>query len=555
MNIAISSPRLAPRLATLSELTRAFYTQEDSELRFGDSRTFGQYFRDNIRDFIHSNLKSAFNYNVASISSRANDKRRGHQLSQRIATIKRYPKDIEHAFLYVALIYQMTEDQAMKFEPSFMKARANIRSGEWQAITLQGVDRNIEGDHLAQFDRYNFIYHLHFSMSEPSLVAYYPSLDHMRKGREVRLRFGKFLSNIKDEIGIESEAIIKQYVDAYNSILQARNGWKLDFIGSNDRKGWLEIYQDTSHVQSCMSDCDSVKLYAHDISVLRLAYLADDDNEVIARTIVRDDRKEYIRIYPAPENSASGKWLQSLLRDQGYQWGSLEGALIKTYDHNDGGYSAPYIDRGNSSACQNADLENIDGKLYFRISENGEYNLTYTNGRTEEDDDEDEAYCEWCDEHYHDSDVHYYEYIGQSVCEGCSNEYGTHAISMHGDHEMMHIDDTVYCESDAERYDQDYIDHYDVIQCASSLDYYLLDDLVEIMPDVFIHNSLVIEPITPYIHKIEHDNAHPIINEYQFIDQDDARFLPNGEMIHYSQFDDMILKLNTFKLESEAIHG
>ena len=182
--------------------------------------------------------------------------------------------------MYIALIHQMNEEQARRFEPSFIEARSNMRNGEWQAITLKSIDRDIEGEHLAKFDRYNFIYSLHFSMSEPSLVAYYPTLEHMRKRKEIRLKFGKFLTNIKNEIGLENESMIKNYVDAYNSILQARNGWKMNFINSNDREGWLDVYRDDSRVSSCMSECDSVKLYAHEHSVLKLAYLSDDDGVI-----------------------------------------------------------------------------------------------------------------------------------------------------------------------------------------------------------------------------------------------------------------------------------
>ena len=547
MNLTISSP-LAPRLATLSDLARGFLSDYDCEL------SKRSYYLDTMREFIRGNLSSSLKYKTASKSSRLNERRKGRNISKAIATIKKNPKDIEASFIYLSLIYQMNEDKARQFEPSFIDARVNFRSGEWQAITLKSIDSNIEGDHLTMFDRYNFIYNLHFSMSEPSLVAYYPSLEHMRKRKEIRLRFGKFLSNIKDEIGIESESIIKNYVDAYNSILHARNGWRLDFIGSNDREGWLNIYQDDRHVNSCMSDCDSVKLYAHDRSVLRLAYLVNQDNEVLARCIVREDLKEFIRVYPAPENSTSGKWLLTLLKDQGYSWGCLEGVLIKTYNHDEGGYLAPYIDRGNSNGCQYGSIKNIDGKLFFEIGDNGDYSLTMTNGRTQEDESDDNStYCEWCDDYHHEDDAVYHDNLGYSVCDGCANDYGCEAINPEGGVEFIHQDDSFYCESDGMNYTRESFDEGVIVRDDLSGDFYLRDDVIEVFENVFIHKNQVISPIVPYIRSRTRLTNGDLVAHYQYlIDIDEARFLPNGEAIHYTQLDEMIETLNSFKLESEA---
>jgi len=551
MNLTISSPR-APRLATLSDLARGFLSDNDCEVHRRS------YYLDTMRQFIKGNLSSSLKYKTASKSSRLNERRKGRNISKAIATIKKNPKDIEASFIYLSLIYQMNEDKARQFEPAFIDARVNFRSGEWQAITLKSIDSNIEGYHLINFDRYNFIYSLHFSMSEPTLVAYYPTLEHMRKRKEVRLRFGKFLTNIKDEIGIESESIIKNYVDAYNSILHARNGWRLDFIDSNDREGWLNIYRDDAHVNSCMSDSDSVKLYAHDRSVLRLAYLTNNDEAVIARCIVREDVKEYIRVYPAPENSTSGKWLQSLLKDKGYAHGSLEGVLIKTYDHDEGGYHAPYIDRGNSSGCQYGSIKNIDGKLFFEIGDNGDYSLTMTNGRTQEDESEDDnsTYCEWCDDYHHEDDTQYHDNLGYSVCDGCANDCGINAINPDGDHDFIHQDDAFYCESDNEYYTREAFDEGVILRDESSGDFYLIEDLIEVFENLFIHKNQVISPIVPYIRSRTRLTNGDLVAHYQyFIDIDEARFLPNGEAIHYTQFDEMIELLNSFKLESEAINA
>lgn len=559
MNLTISSPRVSSPLAQLGKIARAFYEspihQNIGIDRVPDNRVFLDYLRDNVHQFISDNLKSPFkNYKRVSqdASIRNDSKRKGHQLSRAIASIKKNPKSIQYAYEYLSLIDQMSIELGLKFEPMYFRAQEYMRSN-WQAITLRSIDSSIDFD-LTNFNYYNKIYQVHYSIDEPSMVAYYPSLDHMRRGREVRLRFGKFLSNIKDEIGLTDESMLKKYVDSYNAMMQARQGWRMNFIESNDREGWLETYRDERHVRSCMSDCDSVKLYAHDHSILRLAYLTNDDDEILARTIVREDLKQYIRIYPPSDSSASAKWLKSLLIDQGYSWGNLNGCLIKTYDSKDDYdnfvYLAPYVDRGNDEGTQNAKIEKIDGKLYFRIDRHGDHCLSYTNGFDREvSDDDDSVYCEWCDDYHHPDDTRYHDNLGYNVCDSCSGEYGVWVYS-HGDQILMHQDDSdfVYCESDSEYYDRDSLDYYDVIECSISGEYYLIDDVIRIGIDLFIHKSKAIALLFDHIEGGE---------SFFYISIYDAYILPNGEIVNFDQYNEMIDRLNSFKLEteSEAIYG
>jgi len=532
MNLAISSPQALAPLARISELTRAFYSLEDA-------LTQKMALQDSIRAFISNHLRSPFrDYSIESPSHVIDRKLRGHRLSKAIASVRKNPKDIENAYEYLWLIMQMSTIQARQFEPSFIKAR-EMMSTEWQSIDLRTISKVISGDHLPKFDRYNMIYQLHFSISEPSLVAYYPSLDHMRRGREVKLRFGKFLSNVKNEIGID-ESKIKNYVDSYNAILQAQNNWRLHFIESDSPQDWLDAYQDESNVSSCMSDCDSVKYYAHPLSVLRLAVLRDDDDNVIARSIVREDKKEYVRIYPPSDSDSRGKWLSSLLHDQGYSWGNLNGCLIKTFEHDEGGYKAPYIDRGNNGS-QKANLERIDNKLYFRIHENGDYYLHYTNGRDRED-ESDDVYCESCGDYHPEDETSYYDSIGLRICEGCENEYYIWAYDGDGDdRSVFHQDDVIYCQSDDEYYHQDSLDQYGIAQDENSCDYYFKNELIEVRSNVFYLREDVLEVIVPY-----RDLSRSLIIDQMYIHYLDARYLPCGDVVHQDQYNQMIDRLNSF---------
>ena len=90
----------------------------------------------------------------------------------------------------------------------------------------------------------------------------------------------------------------------------------------------------------------------------------------------------------------------------------------------------------------------------------------------------------------------------------------------------------------------------------STGDFYLRDDVIEVFENVFIHKNQVISPIVPYIRSRTRLTNGDLVAHFQyFIDIDDARFLPNGEAIHYVQYDEMIETLNSFKLESEAIYA
>ena len=71
---------------------------------------------------------------------------------------------------------------------------------------------------------------------------------------------------------------------------------------------------------------------------------------------------------------------------------------------------------------------------------------------------------------------------------------------------------------------------------------------------VWIHRENAITPIIEYVRS--HTTYKSGVTETHFqnyIDVSEARFLPNGEAIHFTQYDDMIGVLNSYKIESEAI--
>ena len=115
MNITISSPQALAPLARIADLTRAFYSSEDSS-------TQSMALRDSVRAFMLDHLSPFRNYLEKGIIWRKELKSEGHRLSRAIASVRKNPKSIERAYEYLSIINQMTYQFAFKFEPSFVIA-------------------------------------------------------------------------------------------------------------------------------------------------------------------------------------------------------------------------------------------------------------------------------------------------------------------------------------------------------------------------------------------------------------------------------------------------
>ena len=120
-------------------------------------------------------------------------------------------------------------------------------------------------------------------------------------------KIGKYLTTFKDYLEL-SESDIKAIVEKHNAIIASQSGWTLNFIESNDADGFERVYNNCT-ANSCMKGESAVRVYAHEKSVIRLAYLTNGANEIIARSIVREDRKQYIRTYPETNGTNEGRHL------------------------------------------------------------------------------------------------------------------------------------------------------------------------------------------------------------------------------------------------------
>jgi hypothetical protein len=337
------------------------------------------------------------------------------------------------------------------------------------------------------------LHHAHISVEDPRLIAYYPSLKHLMDShqagdpnlRAVKVKLGKYLTAYKDALGL-SEVQIKEAVEKYNGHLAAKVGWKVDFIAHDDPEGWFKVYAMKGEFTSCMTGNESVKLYAHDKSTLRLAYIESGDGKAIARCIVRDEGDDtgYVRLYGESEDARV--FLRSWLADNGYpKQTSLEGCLLPLVEAHggDGAYVCPYIDSGNSSA-QMADIKTIEGVKYLRICEDGDYKCGNTDGTCssyddeDEDEDEDIYECGDCGSRTHRDEITYVETEQADVCNDCISQNYTYAYN--GSYaEYVRNCSTATWEYQGSDYTQEGLDHHNLAVCTYDDEVYPICEMVE----------------------------------------------------------------------------
>ena len=308
--------------------------------------------------------------------------------------------------------------------------------------------------HLA---RINLLHNLHYSIKSPHLVAYYPTLRHLRQSREVVSTLGKYLARFSGLFNIP-ESAIKQMVDEHKSREAGKEGWAVSIIGGKqkDKQAWVDAYsKKNSLVHSCMANRDCVHVYAHRLSELKLVVLKNKDSKIIARCIVREVSKKHhesygkytghMRVYPPESNEPAGKFLSSWLKDSIYKKPTNFNYTLLDCENADDVYEyvAPYLDQINTVDEQkpywygDKVIKSFRGQEHkYLIVDNTDSDIRFdmTNGTTygedsHDDNDEDrpEFHCECCDDYFYEDDHEQFDVIfngseGDShmtYCYGC----------------------------------------------------------------------------------------------------------------------------------------
>lgn len=418
-------------------------------------------------------------------------------------------EDLEKTADYLKEIRNLNDTRANELEPAFNDVRNN-RMTNWEMVLLEdymGID-----DRVLRFNHANRLHRLHISVQDPMQVAYYPSMRHFREGREVRTRLGRYLHTYGQAFGL-GEQDIKLIVEKYNAKMAGRKNWQVKFIEHNDPDGWVNVYNSRG-VSSCMRGMDAVRVYAHEKSELRLAYLQAGE-EIIGRCIVRDDPSGdmtgWVRVYPPQDCNSEGRFLLDYLQANGYsRQTNLDGVLLQYIEEHDG-IVCPYLDCGDNGD-QNVDIVTRDGIQYL-LAGGSDLDATSTSGYINQG-----IYCDECGEYHDEESVQYVEYSDRYVCDGCLDYEYVHARTTNG-REYVRTDDAVYCETDSEWYLQDEAEnHFDVHYCEESSAYYKIDDMVDTDSGLVYHNEAT---------KLDHSYG-----EYDYAVSRDVVQLSDGTTCH-----------------------
>lgn len=390
---------------------------------------------------------------------------------------------------------------------------------EWQMISRIALVK-LAGGAFSPADHVGWVVHwfhkLHVSTEDPAQVAYYPTVKHIKEDRVVRTRLGKYLATYKDFFGID-DATVKKMVDQYQANLMREKDITLRYAPHNDPDQWEYVYDNGPN--SCMQGESAVRVYAHSQSQLRLAYLTDGDDDIIARCIVRcsdlgasESEHGWLRVYPDPDSDKAGKLLLTMLKDAGYANRiNLDGAKLSLVREH-GRIVCPYIDYGDGGT-QSA---KPDGD-YLVLGEGAD--ATNTNGYLEDDGRE----CDDCGDYFDEGDMTWVNDGDRCVCESCLHENYELAHTRYG-REWRSRDDLIYCEDDEEYYTEAGAERHDVVYCEYNREYY------------FGHN--IVSTFGGYVHI---DDA--VILDFEDSDGNryawpgDAKELPDGKMCHEDDYD------------------
>lgn len=331
---------------------------------------------------------------------------------------------------------------------------------------IKAIEKHHEENPTANPER--ALHLVHVSEDDPTMLAYTQSVDKLLRSIQTKTKPGRYLAKFYPEMSERDRAILAETWDVSNN-----KQYVLKFIESDDPDGWVRVYENGP--QSCMCGSSAVQVYAYPGNGLRLAYWESAlTGEIVARAIVREDdgRKEYVRVYPNPDNSELTRMhnnFKQLLVEQGYKHGNLDGIKLRRIMRGHD-YVMPYLDYGNGGA-QSA---NDEGDCII-VDDDGHLDCTNTSGYA---DDRGARVCDECGERFSDDELTYVESEENHVCECCLSENFTYAYG-HRYQTWFRSDEVVYCESDGNYYVEQYADNHDVYRCAVTDKWYDLEELTE----------------------------------------------------------------------------
>jgi hypothetical protein len=382
---------------------------------------------------------------------------------------------------------------------------------------------------------YAYVHALHQAVDNPANVAYAESFDKMKLGRYTSTKAGRYLTKFFGGAdGVLTEPQIKYWAER-----QAARACpaELRFIEGTDKDGWVRVYKDGP--QSCMQGEDCVQVYAHKKSVLRLAYLTQGE-EIHARCIVREDKKEYIRCYPNGTSTENTRWqtaMQEAVEDAGYTHGNFHGVHLDKVRYDgasryENKWVMPYLDNGSGRRCDTYVDDAGDTLVVGSEGVEAQQQSGYV-------DFDNQAQCDECSDRISEDEGYYIDSEEITVCEHCYNNNFVSALGRRGNDVMIRADNAV--EVGGNYYDPDYLSENDIYMCEASEEYYHVDDLCSTSRG-YVHNDSVTaldeEDSDGNTHA--HDDDISTTHDGRVIHEDDAvTETVNGEDVVFHKDDDI----------------
>jgi hypothetical protein len=312
------------------------------------------------------------------------------------------------------------------------------------------------------------------STSFEGQISYFQ--DPIKMGRDiaVTLKPGRYLAKYfgKGTPANLSDSDIRSYAAEYVNAVQGRTVFMTDEATASNLRAveqeWLRVY--THGPGSCMKGNTSVRIFANPGNSLRLAYFTYDgqpSGQPIARCIVRDDRKEWLRIYPDDQGTLWQDMLNKL-GAMGYSRGNLDGVRLRRVDSDDD-VLCPYVDEGEGGT------QTV--KLYddFLVCGEKGYDATQTSGYIGLSE---HASCRECDSEL-DGEGSYWHNRGP-YCSDCYSERYVFAVLPDGSEDDCIRSECIQNQSDGHFYHTNGLQHHNIRQCYLSGAWYFAKELVSV---------------------------------------------------------------------------
>lgn len=270
-------------------------------------------------------------------------------------------------------------------------------------------------------------------------------------------KLGKLLAeHIKDNTRV------RHLVEEYKEPLKDFDKYVVEY--STD---YVEVYQHPlyaigSTTVSCMLGKECVQVYAGD-DRLKLLLIRNLKGEIVARTLVRFDTANYIRIY-IDHNKIRSNLAIAIVTQAGFTYGDLEGIKLAKVEADNGFLMLPYLDG-------NVDSVNEDDDFLI-ISINGKIQATTSGyiGRM----------CDSCN--CPCMELFWVESEDREICTDCLDEY----VYLDGEG-YMHVDNCVTNNSTDELVSESYANRH--LCMTEENGYYDWDDVVETEDGYYPANS------------------------------------------------------------------